>query len=238
MVIKKAILFDLDNTLYNYDKPNEKALKAVFKVISKKINISFSKFETLYKISKAEINKELAGSASSHNRVLYFQRLVEKTHNTIDPSTVLKLYSAYWDTLLANMKLGTGVIKTLKELKESGIKIGIVTGLTAHIQFRKVHKFGIGKYVDILVTSEEAGIEKPNSTIFLLALNKLNISPSEAIMVGDNIINDIGGANSVGIDTILIEGGSTRKSKRNYPKPNFTIKNIPEVLNILKDLNN
>lgn len=239
MVKKKAVLFDLDNTLYDYEAPHEKALKAVYDILSKKISISFVKFKALYKMSKTEIHRELSGLASSHNRVLYFQRLIEKTHNTVNPSLILKLYSTYWDALLKNMELRKGVLETLKELKKQDLKIAIVSDLTTHIQLRKIHRLGITKYIDFLVTSEEAGSEKPHAIMFLLALNKLDISPHEAIFIGDNTINDIEGANSVRMDTILIKKGSlSKESEEDYQKPNFIIKDIPEILNILKKFNN
>ncbi len=237
-MVKKAILFDLDNTLYDYEAPHKKALKAVYNILKGSLNISFVKFKELYKMSKIEIHRELTGSASSHNRVLYFQRLIEKAHGTVEPSIILKLYSTYWDTLLKNMKLGTGVLETLKELKKRNIKIAIVSDLTTHIQLRKIHKLGITRYVDVLVTSEEAGSEKPHAIMFLMALNKLDIFPQEGIFVGDNTINDIEGANAVRLDTILIKSGSLAKdSDEDYQKPNFVIKQIPEVLNILNKLN-
>lgn len=56
-----------------------------------------------------------------------------------------------------------------------------------------------------MVTSEEAGSEKPHSTMFLLTLNKLDLKPSDILMVGDNTISDIEDANSVGIDTVLLK---------------------------------
>jgi len=236
-MVKKAVLFDLDNTLYDYEAPHKKALKVVYGVLKNEINISFVKFSRLYKISKAEIHRELTGSASSHNRVLYFQRLIEKTHSTVDPSVILKLYSAYWDTLLKNMKLGKGVLATLKELKKRGLKVGIVSDLTTHIQLRKIHKLRITKYVDVLVTSEEAGSEKPHAIMFLLALNKLDVSWHDSIFVGDNSVNDIEGANAVQMDSVLIKQGSLAKDMdEDYQKPDFVIREIGEVLNILDGL--
>ena len=137
------------------------------------------------------------------------------------------------------MKLGVGVLDALKELKRRGFQIAIVSDLTTHIQLRKIHRLGITKYVDFLVTSEEAGSEKPHAIMFLLALNKLDVSPHEAIFVGDNTINDVEGANAVRMDTVLVKKGSLAKeSDEDYQKPNFVIKNISEVLNILKELNN
>lgn len=234
--MKKAVLFDLDNTLYDFDTPHKKALREVHKILKKHINISFDKFLKLYNISKTEIKRELSGIASSHNRVLYFQRLIEKTHNTIEAGLVLKLYKTYWDTLLKKMKLNKGVLNTLKELKRKRIKTAIVSDLTTHIQLRKLEKLGINKYIDILVTSEEAGSEKPHSIMFLLTLNKLNLKPDEAIMVGDNTIADIEGANSVGLDTVLIKKGKlSKRYKEDYQKPDYTIKEINELLKIIKE---
>ncbi|MBW2966245.1 HAD-IA family hydrolase, partial [Candidatus Woesearchaeota archaeon] len=209
--MKKAILFDLDNTLYDYNKPHEKALKEVYKVLKQHINISFKKFIKLFNISKAEIHKELAGTASAHNRILYFQRLIEKTHNTVEPKIILKLYSAYWNTFLKNMKIRKDVLNTLKKIRKKGLKIIIVTDLTTHIQLRKIEKLKISNYIDFLVTSEEAGSEKPHSIMFLLALNKIKILPKDAVMVGDNTITDIEGANSVGLDTVLLQNKKTIK---------------------------
>lgn len=236
MATKKVVLFDLDNTLYEYEPVHKKALNETYKILRKEIKISLKEFLKLYKISQAEIHRELAGTASSHNRILYFQRLIEKTHNTIESDIVLKLYRTYWDNFLKNMKLGKGVIQTLKKLKQNRIKTAIVSDLTTHIQLRKMSKLGITPFIDILVTSEEAGSEKPNNVMFLLALNKLNVLPSEAIMVGDNPINDIEGGNSVGLDTVLLTNKKSIEFKfdKDYEKPNYSIKEISEILNILQ----
>ena len=236
--MKKAVLFDLDDTLYDYDYPHKKALNAVYKLLSKKIKISKKRFLRLFKIANDEIKHELAGTASSHNRVLYFQRVIEKTHNTVNPKIILEMYNIYWKFFLENISLRKGVIDTLKKLQKDKIKIAVVTNLTTNIQLKKIQKTKISKYVDVLVTSEESGGEKPNSIMFLLTLNKLNMLPSEVLMVGDNLIADIEGANSVGIDSVVIvKGKLIKKDKEDYKKPNYVIKNIPEVLEILKDFN-
>ena len=234
-MIKKAVLFDLDNTLYDYDSPHKKALKAVYKVLKKHVKVSFAKFLKLYSLSKKEIHKELSGTASAHNRILYFQRLLEKTHKTIKPEIILRLYNTYWNTLLNNMKLRKGALKVLKTLKSKGIKVALVTDLTTHIQLRKLKKLKIGDYVDVFVTSEEAGNEKPHQIMFLLTLKKLGIQPKDALMVGDNPLTDIEGANAVGLDTVLLKKGKLVNTyKEDYRKPNHYIKEISEVLDILE----
>lgn len=237
--MKKTVLFDLDNTLYDYDPAHKKGLIASYKVLKKYMKISSDKFRRLFKFSRLEIHQELSGTASSHNRTLYFQRLIEKTHKTVESRLILKLADAYWKNFLDRMKLKKGVIKTLKELKKKGFKIVIISDLTTKIQLKKLIKLKINDYIDFLVTSEEAGSEKPHSIMFLLALNKIKVSPEEAIMVGDSKKSDISGANAIGLDTILItkKKEKFKKEVEDYSKPNYIIKEIPEVLNILEKLN-
>ena len=114
----KAVIFDLDNTLYEYDPAHKNGLKESYKILKKEINISFKKFSRLYKISREEVHRELAGTASSHSRVIYFQRLIEKTHDTIEPEVISKLHKTYWRAYMKKMKLRKGVIKTLLKSKE------------------------------------------------------------------------------------------------------------------------
>lgn len=237
MTTKKVVLFDLDNTLYEYEPVHKKALKNVYEVLSKEIKISYTRFLKLYKIANSEIKRELAGTASAHNRILYFQRIIEKTHNTIDTNIILKLYNAYWNNFLKNMKIKKDVILTLKRLKKMGLKTAIVSDLTTNIQLRKMSKLKITPYIDVLVTSEEAGSEKPHSIMFLSALNKLNVLPKDAIMIGDNTFTDIEGANSVGLDTVLITNkkSDTYHYSQDYEKPNYTIKNISEILKLIQN---
>jgi HAD superfamily hydrolase (TIGR01509 family) len=226
--------------LYDYEPVHKKALAETYKIFNKKImKISKEKFRKLFNLSKEESHQELSGTASSHNRVLYFQRLIEKTHNTVDPRIILQLYNVYWNVFLKNMKLKIGVLKTLIELKKKDLKIVLVSDLTTQIQLRKIQKLKITKYVDYLVTSEEAGSEKPHLIMFLLALKKLNLLPQEVLFVGDSKNKDISGANAAEIDTIWITNkkGKLKKDKQDYSLPNYYIKTIPEILKIIDDLN-
>lgn len=235
----KAILFDLDDTLYHYGPAHESGLEASYKLLKKEIKISKRKFNHLFNLSKTEVKNQLAGTASSHNRILYFQRLVEKTHKTVEPELIMKLYNAYWDTFLKNMVLKEGALETLKKLKKQDIKISLVSDLTTQIQLRKIHRLRLTSYIDHLVTSEEAGSEKPHAIMFLLALNKLDLLHDEVLFVGDSQRKDILGANATKIKTAWLTG--KRKKKRNvedYKFPNYYIKKIPEVLNIVEELNN
>ena len=236
MVIK-TILFDLDDTLYDYESTHKKSMNEVYTFLKKEINMTRKKFLKLFEQSKEEIKMELSGTASSHNRVLYFQRLVEKIHGTLEANLIKKLYRTYWDYFIKEMNIGNGVLETLRELKKRNLKIVLVSDMTTYVQLRKIIKLKINKYLDYLVTSEETESEKPHSIMFLLALKKANCLPSEAIMIGDSRNKDIAGANAGGIKTIWITNSKNLPSEKGYKKPEYIIKKIPELLNIIDKLN-
>ncbi len=200
----KAVIFDLDNTLYDYDKCHEIAMEKVEEYACKRYLLSHAKFTDAFKAARDEVKERLESTASAHNRMLYMQLFLEKIdRKPLDGA--LELYNTYWDEFLDNIRL-FGYVRPLMEwLKNKGIRIAILTDLTANIQHRKLYKLDLKDYIDVLVTSEEAGQEKPSKTIFEIALNKLCLSPSEVIMVGDSTSKDIVGSEKVGINALLFK---------------------------------
>ena len=71
--------------------------------------------------------------------------------------------------------------------------------MLADIQMEKLEYLGLADRIDYLVSSEEAGMDKPGSPIFWLALQKCGCLAGEAVMVGDNFRHDVQGATDVGI---------------------------------------
>ena len=78
-----------------------------------------------------------------------------------------------------------------------------MTDLTACIQHCKIKRLGIEEYIDVMVTSEEAGQEKPAPRIFELMAGKLRLNPHEILMIGDSREKDIDGAKNAGMKGIL-----------------------------------
>ncbi len=193
----KAILLDLDNTLYDYEPIHHASIKNVESFSIKNGFVKSTKeFQEIFSAARHEIHIELQNTASSHNRLLYFQRFLEKL-NIFPDIFALQMYNCYWDTFISKLELTDEIKKFL--IDNSQKKICIVTDLTAHIQFRKIKKLELEKYIDKIVTSEEAGIEKPDSKIFHLALKKLKLTTDDVCMIGDNFEKDILGATKLGI---------------------------------------
>jgi putative hydrolase of the HAD superfamily len=213
-MIAKNLILDLDNTLYAYDPPHKLAMSKVLESFSTKFKISQEQAEQSFDRARRNTHLELPARAASHNRLLYFQKMLE--YNGLNSMHfALDLYKLYWDTFLANMSLFENVLPFLESHRLNKGKVCILTDLTAHIQYRKIQKLGLANYVDFLVTSEEAGVEKPHPYMFTKALQKLQCDASEALKIGDNWIKDIIGASALGIQCIWINHENDQKTLPN-----------------------
>ena len=197
----KGIIFDLDDTLYNASDCYKKGMAALSVFVKSTFDMEDICFREKFSEAKQIVKERLGNVAASHNRQLYCQAFLE----LIGESPVghaLQMYNTFWDTALDNMHLYDYVWPLFKELKADGIKIAILSDLTANIQHRKIEKLGISDYIDVLVTSEEAGEEKPSLKMFELTMRKLGISADELLMVGDSRERDVVGAQKANITAI------------------------------------
>ena len=188
-----AFLFDTDNTLYPYDPAHAAAQSAVREKVAKTFSISQDDFDTAFNKARTEVKSRLKHTASSHSRLLYLQRMLEIMGLGSQVLLALDFEQTYWRTFLSNAILFDGVKELLDDVRLLGIPTAIVTDLTAQIQFRKVVYFGLDHYFDYIVTSEEAGFDKPHEAPFQIALKKMQPKGDCIWMIGDNPINDIRG---------------------------------------------
>ncbi|MGE9549679.1 HAD family hydrolase [Erwinia amylovora] len=188
-----AILFDTDNTLYPYDPAHLAAQSAVREKVVKMFSISPEEFDKAFKQARDQVKTRLKHTASSHSRLLYLQRMLEIMGLGSQVLLALDFEQTYWRTFLSNAILFDGVKDLLDELRLLGVPTAIVTDLTAQIQFRKVVYFGLDHYFDFIVTSEEAGFDKPHAAPFQIALEKMRPKGDCIWMIGDNPVNDIQG---------------------------------------------
>ncbi|QTN98418.1 HAD family hydrolase [Brucella sp. 458] len=189
-----AFLFDTDNTLYPYDPAHDAAQSAVREKVVKILSISGENFDKAFNQARTEVKSRLKHTASSHSRLLYLQRMLEIMGLGSQVLLALDFEQTYWRTFLSNAILFDGVKELLDDIRLLGIPTAIVTDLTAQIQFRKVVYFGLDHYFDYIVTSEEAGFDKPHKAPFQIALEKMRPKGDCIWMIGDNPINDIKGA--------------------------------------------
>lgn len=219
-----AVLFDTDNTLYPYDPNHHRAMDAVRQKVSRSMSISGETFNSAFTEARAEIKERLGGSASSHSRLLYFQRMLELIGLGSQVMVALDLEQTYWRTFLSGVELFDGLMEFLDDLRLAGIPTAIVTDLTAQIQFRKIVYFGLDRYIDHIVTSEEVGFDKPNAAPFKLAIQKMKVPENAVVwMIGDSASADIAGArNAIAAVTLQkLHAGVTEGSGTERPDMAF-----------------
>jgi putative hydrolase of the HAD superfamily len=195
----KAILLDLDDTLYAYKPCHQAGYEACKALANMKYAVSNLDFDSAWKLGRDKVHHDLHGQGASHSRLLYAQKVSENFFGESNPVFALEMEDTYWSVFLETMVFKPGVEEFLIEAKAKGIKMCIVTDLTAQIQMQKWVKLDLGRYIDFLVSSEEAGIEKPGKYMFELALEKLGARADECIMIGDSEEKDIKGAEAMGI---------------------------------------
>ena len=198
----EAIVFDTDNNLYAYDPAHEQATEAAESKACKLFGLSRKEFHDAFRTAREEVKERLGKTASSHSRLLYFQRSIEILGMKTQLLATLDIEQTYWRTFLHASTLFPNVKEFLLDLRSIGIKTAVVTDLTAQIQFRKIIYFGLDDYFDYVVTSEEAGCDKPHEAPFRLAIAKLDVPPQRCWMIGDNPVADVQGGRAFDMVTL------------------------------------
>lgn len=194
----KALIFDIDNTLYNYDAAHQAAFCALSDWADVHLGLSRDGFQALHHKGDQLLRSHTGRScAAVHNRLIRYQLMLEHIGQPIAFAPVMA--QLYWSTLLDHMVPSQGIADCFAALKAANYTIGIGTDMTADYQFIKLERLGLLKLVDFMVSSEEAGAEKPDRRLFDLCVEKAECAPSECIFVGDSLKKDVLGAKSAGL---------------------------------------
>lgn len=194
----KTLIFDIDNTLYDYDVAHAAAFQAVADDAGKTLGLSAERFAALYREAN-RIQQDRAGvkSAAVHNRLIRYQIMLEQIGQPVFYAP--RMAERYWSTFLAHMCPAPGVDACMSFLKTAGLTAGIGTNMTADYQYAKLERLGLTRYIDFMVTSEEAGVEKPDASFFDLCVKKAGCSAGECVFVGDSLDYDVLGAKQAGL---------------------------------------
>ena len=101
--------------------------------------------------------------------------------------------------------LSPGAVETLKRLRGSGIKLGMITNGASDMQRRKIEQYGLAPYFECITIEGEFGAGKPDISIFTHTLEQLGTPPEKAWMVGDDLGRDIKGARNTGIYSVWVD---------------------------------
>jgi putative hydrolase of the HAD superfamily len=121
-----------------------------------------------------------------------------------------------------------GALDLLRELKDAGMKLALLTNGVSETHREKIALLQIAEYFDAIFLADEVGMVKPDPLLFAHACTKLRTSPSESAMVGDRYERDIAGALAAGLFTIWVNVRSERLPAGSRP-PHVTVSSITQV---------
>ena len=209
------VLFDLDNTLYPYEPCNTIATETALKAAALRFNLDLKNVLNAYSAARLIVKSRLGCIASRHSRILYFHSMLEQLGLGSQVEEALRLEQLYWRVYLTRMELFPYAREYLANLRSYGVKLGLVTDLTAQIQFRKIVLLNLSSVFDAVVTSEETHGEKETEAPYRLIREKLVVDKSETIwMIGDSEVDACPAKRALNAFTICFTGGL----KDNIPK--------------------
>lgn len=197
----KHVFFDLDHTLWDFEKNSDLTFEKIF--LKHKINADLVAFLEVYKPLNIKYWK-LYREEKVTKTALRYQRLkstFDAINYTISDALIDVLAVDYIESLPSFNHLFEGTFEILDYLKEK-YELHIITNGFEEIQTKKMESSKILHYFSNIVTSDSVGVKKPNPKVFNYALEKANAQNSNAVMIGDSIEADIEGALNVGMKVI------------------------------------
>ena len=197
----KAVIFDIDNTLYSYDDAHAVAWEALCAYVNAQLDMDAETFLRCHKAAQTIVKERLgADCAALHNRQLRYQVLLEENQKPLRHAMVMN--DLYWNTLIAAAKPQPGIPECLKALKAAGFVLGIGTDMTVDYQLKKLAALDMLHLFDFIVSSEEVNAEKPDQKLFALCADKAKVRPEDCLFIGDSLKKDYHGALNAGMEAI------------------------------------
>lgn len=229
--IYRHIFFDLDRTLWDFDKNSRETLEEIF--TNQQLGaLGISSFEKFYSVYH-EINAyhwENYRSGNLDKETLRYIRFYETLarFGIDDKERAIKIGNEYVEHSPQKTSLLPGTLETLAYLNEKYM-LHIITNGFEEVQHIKMRSSGIAHFFQHIITSERAGHKKPTPEIFRFALKITGAKRKESLMIGDHLEIDCVGARQTGIDSVFFNP----QRKPHSEKITYEITSLDELKNLL-----
>jgi HAD superfamily hydrolase (TIGR01662 family) len=202
----RAVLFDLDDTLFDHARATRVALSALREIEPALGRWSLDELDRRHRVVlEAWHHEVLAGRATMDRaRIARFTELTAAAGGEATEahaSALARRYRAAYETAWYTVD---GAVPVLEALVAGGYLVAIITNNLLVEQQLKLARCGLSALVPVLITSEEVGRQKPDPVIFEAALDRLGVSAAESVMVGDAWATDIEGARRAGVRAVWL----------------------------------
>lgn len=225
----ELILFDADETLFDFRKSEKEAFKNTMQEF--KLDYNEEYHLKIYQDINTVIWKEFEKGLITQKilKVERFKRFSDKINAGFDETKFAKSYMLH----LANASFIYDESYELLKVMNNNYRLAIVTNGLKDVQDKRIRKSAIAEHFETVVVSEEVEVSKPNPKIFEYALNRVNYTDkSKVLMVGDSLTSDIQGGINFGIDTCWFNPSKILNNTN--IKPTYEIFNLMELNAILE----
>ncbi len=210
------IFFDLDHTLWDFDRNSKLAYQEIFE--KQGVQLSIDKFIPIYEPLNLEFWRKYRNNELSREQLKY-QRLksaFDACEFAVSDENINLFADLYLEYLPKYNHLFKGCIAMLTALSTT-FNLHCITNGFIEVQDRKLINSNLKPFFKTVLTAEEAGVKKPDPAIFTIAMDRAGATPSNSIMIGDSYEADILGAKNMGMQTIYFDPlglGSDREGVR------------------------
>lgn len=206
----KAVYFDWFNTLATYDPPREQLYYEAF--LEQGIDVPFKQVyrgvlegdRRYFSLVTGGLVKNKSSLEREAILTLYPEAICEVAGFSAPPEVRLKVIRQVLHRYTGSMVLFKDVLPLFEELKRRNYVLGIITNANSSM-LEVIYNLGLKPYLKAVITSEQAGAEKPDAAIFQAAYAQAGLKPEEMAYVGDTYKSDILGANRAGSHGILLD---------------------------------
>jgi YjjG family noncanonical pyrimidine nucleotidase len=227
----KCIFFDLDHTLWDYETNSRETLQELYAshALLEKGVTDFESFLREFKRVNTAL-WELYDHGKIGSEVIREERFKQilEAFKAYDKKVCDKLSHEYLFMCPKKGNLMPHAIETLDYLSER-YTLSIITNGFEEIQNMKLTSGNLHPYFDHIVTSQKAGHKKPASQIFDYTLNQNKITATQAVMIGDNLVTDIGGARKASIAHVFYNPDEIKHTEEGL----LEIKSLRELCSLL-----
>ena len=224
----KAIIFDLDNTLLDFVKMKQFAVKASITAMN----------EAGLGVDEEKGYKDIMDlyMTTGWENQLVFDDYLKQIKGEVSNKILAAGVVAYRRAREATLLVYPNVNKTLIELLKKQIRLAVVSDAPSREAWMRLYYLNLHHVFDPVLTFDDTGARKPSPKPFKLALEKMNLDPNEVLMIGDWPDRDVVGAKQIGMKTIFARYGDTFGTKESGA--DWDVNDIYEVVGIIKELNN
>jgi len=236
----RAVFFDLDETLLDDDCCMHEAVARTCATLGKRYpQIEPNRLATTYVRVSDELwtgygnvpRTSSTGSSGGRDIRLEVWGKALAVYGLPTQDLAIEAVDLYSQERRASYELFLDVHEVLQALYQKFI-LGVISNGPGDTQREKVHVTGLGAYLHVLVISGELGVGKPESGIFLKALEYAQVIPGEAIYVGDSLTSDVVGAKGIGMYAVWLNRKKATKPQ-NVPSPDLEINTLRDLIPLL-----